>query len=87
MHNGEFKHKTLSYLNGDTLFDHKDPLTGERLLFARSYYDYDEDGKKVIEWLEVWDKIYLTRFKKSVGKSVYQKILETFGIDGYSTCI
>lgn len=85
LNNGEFKHKTLSYLNGDTLFDHKDPLTGERLLFARSYYDYDEDGKKVIEWLEVWDKIYLRRFKKSVGKSVYQKILETFGIDGYTS--
>lgn len=84
LNNGEFKHKTLSYLNGDTLFDHKDSLTGERLLFARSYYDYDEDGNKVIEWLEVWDKTYLTRYKKNLGKSISQRILDVFGIDGYT---
>ena len=84
LNNGEFGYKTLSYLNGDTLYPHRDSITGEMLLFARSYYDYDEDGNKVIEWLEVWDKTYLTRYKKSVGKTISQKILNVFGLDGYS---
>lgn len=84
MKDGEFEYKTLSYLNGDTLYPHIDSITGEMKLFARSYYDYDEDGNKVIEWLEVWDKTYLTRYKKSLGKSISQRILDVFGIDGYS---
>ena len=32
---------------------------------ARSFYDYDENGEIVVEWLEVWDGTYLTRLKKT----------------------
>jgi len=84
MNNGEFGYKTLSFLNGDTLYPHRDPLTGKMLLFARSYYDNDEDGNQITEWLEVWDEVYLTRYKKSAAKTIPQRILNIFGIDGYS---
>lgn len=59
-----FGAKTLSYLNGDILYPHFDSITGKMNLFARKYYDYDEDGVESIEWIEVWDKTYLYRFKK-----------------------
>ncbi|MGJ7024924.1 phage portal protein [Petrimonas sulfuriphila] len=82
--NGEFGYKTLSFLDGDVLYPHKDPITGEMLLFARSYFDYDEDGNRITEWLEVWDNTYLTRYKRSTGKTISQRILSIFGIDGYT---
>lgn len=82
INNGVFGYKTLSFLNGDTLYPHFDPITGEPLLFARSYYDYDEDGNKITEWLEVWDDTYLIRYKKGKG-SLKNRIRDIFGIDGY----
>lgn len=60
---GHFGAKTLSYLNGDVLYPHFDSITGKMNLFARKYYDYDENGIESIEWLEVWDKTNLYRYK------------------------
>ena len=83
---GVFGYKTLSYLNGDMIYPHRDSLTGEYKLFARSYYDYDDEGNKIVEWLEVWDKTFLTRYKRNEGKNktISDKILNMFGVDGYS---
>lgn len=83
--NGKFGHKSLSFQNGDTLYPHYDPLTNDLLVFARSYYDYNDNGDKVIEWLEVWDKTYLYRYKKAENgvKGIVNKVLGIFGIDGY----
>lgn len=84
--NGEFGYKALSYLNGDTLYPHYDSVTGKPSLLARSYFDYDDEGNKVVEWLEVWDDTYLSRFKKTGEKyqTITEKILGIFGFDGYS---
>lgn len=86
LNNGEFGYKTLSYLQGDTLYPHYDSITGRPSLLARSYFDYDDQGDKVVEWLEVWDKTYLTRFKKNGEKyaTITDKLLGMFGFDGYS---
>ena len=81
---GEFRYKMLSYMNGDTLYPHINSLTGKMDIFVRSYYDYDEDGKKIIEWLEVWDKEWLSRYKKTQEQTVVDKIKEMFGVEGYS---
>lgn len=62
--------KSLSYMNGDTLYPHYDSITGELTLFARSYYDYDDEGNTTAEWLEVWDKKYMYRYKKEWGRGV-----------------
>lgn len=85
MSDGVFGYKTLSYLNGDTLYPHYDALTGKLSLFARSYYSYDDSGKKVNEWLEVWDKTYMYRFRRPEqgAKAVFYKIAGMFGASGY----
>lgn len=83
--NGEFGFKSLSFQYGDTLYPHYDQLTNELLLFARSYYNYDEEGNRIIEWLEVWDNTYLYRYKRAERglKGAVNRILDIFGIDGY----
>lgn len=83
---GKFGYKVLSYNDDNILYPHYNSLTGELELFARSYYDYDDKGDVVVEWLEVWDKINLMRFKKSGEKyrSFMEKVLGVFDLSGYS---
>lgn len=88
--NGKFGAKSLSFINGDILYPHHNSITGELEVFARKYYDYDEDGNARIEWVEVWDDTYLYRYKRDVGekdKNVVQKAFEhiksVFGVGGY----
>lgn len=85
LNNGTFGSKLLSFLNGDRLYPHYDSITGELLYFARSYNDYDEEGEVVIEWLEVWDKQNLYRYKRSgeAYKNIFDKLLSIFRLDGY----
>lgn len=82
---GIFGWQSYSYKSGSTLFPHYDNR-GKLTLFARSFFDYDENGDVVIEWLEVWDNKYLTRLKKTGEKhrNVLDKILNAIGAEGYS---
>lgn len=82
--NGEFGWRTFSYKTGSTLYPHFDNR-GKLKLFARSFYDYDNEGEIVVEWLEVWDNTFLTRLKKAGEKyqNVYEKILSALGASGY----
>lgn len=84
MKNGKFGWRVLSYLNGDTLYPHYDD-TGELELFARSYANYDEEGRSVTEWLEVWDKKYMYRFRRNGpdARNVADIVIRAFGFDGY----
>lgn len=86
LNNGEFGFKVLSYLNGDTLYPHYDSVTGKLSVFARSYYDYDDEGEIVCEWLEVWDDKTLRRFKKAGDKyqTFMDKIMGVFNLSGYT---
>lgn len=82
---GRYGAKTLTYENGDTLYPHFDSITGELELFARKYYDYDEDGTAIIEWLEVWDKTYLYRYKRDLAENgMLRTVLNRiFSVSGY----
>lgn len=82
---GHFGARTLSFMDNDTLYPHFDSITGELKLFARRYYDYDEEGTKTTEWVEVWDDTYLYRYRKGSGKgeALLAKIKEIFGMSGY----
>ena len=87
MSNSKLGTKVLSYLNGDTLYPHFDPLTGELVLFARAYNDLDDKSNIVTRWVEVWDDTYMYRFKQggdisTMGRMV-QRIKEAFGLSGY----
>lgn len=83
--NEVFGWQTYSYKTGSTLYPHYDNR-GRLNLFARSFYDYDENGDVIVEWLEVWDDKYLTRLKKTGEnyKNVWERILGALGASGYT---
>ena len=82
---GKMGTKVLSYLNGDSIFPHYDPITGKLNSFARKFGSYDEEGKEIISWVEVWDDTYLSRYKQTKEgiKGLYNKAKDYFGMDGY----
>lgn len=85
MNNRKLGFRVLSYLYGDTLFPHYDPITGEMETFARKFSSYDEQGNESVSWIEVWDKTYLTRYKKSANglKKAVSEVKEFLGLEGY----
>lgn len=85
LENGVFGWQTYSYKTGSTMYPHYDNR-GRLKIFARSFYDYDENGDIVVEWLEIWDDTYLTRLKKTGEKyqNVYEKVLGRLGASGYT---
>ena len=86
MENGKFGWKALSYFtNRDILYPHYDNF-GNMSVFARQYNDYDENGKELTTWLEVWDKEYLTRYRRDKGGAtgIINNIKEMFGLSGFN---
>ena len=76
--------RTFSFLNDDKLYPHLNSITGEMELFARKYYDYDDEGEAVTEWIEVWDDTYIYRCKHSLKpKNVTSFIKTIFGLNGF----
>lgn len=76
--------RTFSFLNNDKLYPHLNSITGEMELFARKYYDYDDEGEAVTEWVEVWDDTYIYRCKHSLKpKNVTSFIKTIFGLNGF----
>lgn len=84
---GKAKARTLSYIKGDTLYPHRNSITGEMEIFARKYADYDENGRYSAEYVEIWDDKNLYRARRAVSRTRTQKIIEKikdfFGISGY----
>lgn len=81
---GHARARTLSYMKGDTLYPHRNSITGKMELFARKYADYDEEGRYSTEYVEIWDNKYLYRAKRGMSKhAIVQKIKDFFGISGY----
>lgn len=77
MNEGKVFTKNLSYFDGDTLYPHYDSITGQMTLFARRYSDYDEEGKELISWVEVWDNKKCTVTGRIKGNSRSNKQSET----------
>lgn len=87
---GKFGAKTLSFKHGDWLYPHFNSITGDLEVFARKYYDCDQDGLTRTEWVEIWDDTYLYRLrndtvdeKRNAVDKVVDRIKGIFGIDGY----
>lgn len=85
MSGGKFGARSLSYFDGSELYPQYDPLTGEMTLFARKYSAYDWTGGKVADFVEVWDKTHLYRYRRGYdkGKTFKEKIGSFFGLDGF----
>jgi len=77
--------RVLSYKTGDTLFPQYDPLIGKMDKFARKFSSYDEQGKETVSWVEVWDDVYLSRYRQAtVGiRGTVSKVKDYLGMDGY----
>ena len=83
--NGKMGARVLSFLNGDTLFPHYDPITGKMNTFGRKFCSYDEDGKENKVYVEVWDDKYLSRYRQSVKglKGAVNKAKDYIGLDAF----
>lgn len=56
--------RTFSYENGDILYPHFDPMTGELALFGRLYSMPDDNGN-LTDYLDVYDRTSYMRYRKS----------------------
>lgn len=66
LYGGEAGWRVLSYANGDTLWPHYDPMTGDLALFGRSYH-MDAGGGTGAEFLDVWDGTRYMRWRRGGG--------------------
>lgn len=63
MKDGKVGWRTFSYLDGDVLYPHYDPFTGELALIGRLYSAEDWDGKRQ-QRLDVWDTRNIVHYVK-----------------------
>lgn len=69
MSDERFGWRAMSYESGDTLYEHKNPLTGETALLGRYYTMPSDDGRDDIQYLDVWDKTNYIRYKRDMDKA------------------
>lgn len=55
--------RVFSHTCGDTLYPHNDPMTGELVLFGRSYVMNSGADGKPETYLDVWDRTHYMRWK------------------------
>lgn len=86
LHDKQVYTKTLSFLNGDTLYPHYDSITGKLSAFARKFVDYDSDAKERVVWVEAWDDEYMYTYRqdKQGLAGAVNKIKEWFGMSGFT---
>lgn len=77
--------RVFSYENGDTLYPHYDPMTGKLALFGRKYSMRSEDGKEIVQYLDVYDSQYWARYRMEVAgvKGAVAKAKETLGMSAW----
>lgn len=88
MNNGKFAWKVLSFLKGDKLFPHYDTKTGELNLLARTYCNFDETGKIINRFIDVWDNEFYYCFKRdgeadTAIEKFKQATLSLFNMNSY----
>lgn len=86
LYDGKVRTKTLSYLNGDTLFPHYHSVTGELDAFARQFTDYDAEANERTSWVEVWDDKYMYTYRQNRQgiSGAINRIKTLFGLSGYT---
>lgn len=81
---GKLGRKVLSFLDDERIYPHFDSLTGELMVFARTFYDYNEEGKETVEWAEVWDDTYKYLLRRDLVNNPITRIKEFFGMTGFT---
>lgn len=88
--NGKFGWKSLSFLDGDRLYPHYDLKTGKLSVFARSYSNYDENGRVIKRYVDVWDNKYYYRYSasgeenSSLTERFKNALKSVFNVGGYT---
>ena len=77
--------RVFSYLNGDTLYPHYNPMTGEIALLGRHYMQEDEDGNKT-EYLDVIDNTHYAIYRLDFADGKRNWKLESTERHGFNTC-
>lgn len=88
MDNGKFGWKILSFLDGDRLYPHYDLRTGKLNVFARAYSNYDENGRVIKRYVDVWDDKYYYRYvadgePTGVAGRIKNFFMDIFNVGGY----
>lgn len=74
--------RVFSFLDGDVLYPHYDPITGKLAVFGRKYSVRDGNDNEIEEYLDVYDNKYFMRYKRhKVG--VMNKVKSILGMDGW----
>ena len=83
---GKVNIKNYSYLDGDCLYYHTNPITDEPMYFVRTFSDLDESGGIVTRYAQVFDKKYMYFLKEDARGlgGLISKFKGTLGLDGYS---
>lgn len=75
--------KTFSFENGDILYPHYDPLSGELALFGRLYSMEDDSGEST-NYLDVYDENYYMRYRQGEGTQWEVDVEPT--LHGFTEC-
>lgn len=83
--NGKMGWRIFSFVDGDVLYPHYDPMTGRLAVFGRRYSIRDSKGNEVMQYLDVWDDTYYMRYKynKKGVTGASNTVKEWFGLDGW----
>lgn len=82
---GRFGYRVFSYENGDVLYPHYNPVTGELCLLGRTYSQYDSDGKEYVQYLDVWDNTSYCRYRYNLKgvKGLVASVVDKVGGDAW----
>lgn len=78
--------RSYSYKEGYRLYPHYDRQSGRMSHFAIRFYDYDEEGREITEWAEVWDRkrYYLLRRGGKDSRRIGDRLRRISGMDGFT---
>lgn len=82
MSNGKLGWRVFSFMEGDVLYPQYDPMTGRLAVFGRKYTVRDDDGKELVEYLDVWDDSYYMRYRQD-KTGVISKVKNAVGLRGW----
>lgn len=78
--------RVFSFLDGDVLYPHYDPITGKLAVFGRKYSVRDGNDNEIEEYLDVYDNKYFMRYKRHKA-GVMNKVKSILGMDGWEVDI
>jgi hypothetical protein len=77
--------RVFSFLDGDILYPHYDPLTGKLAVFGRKYVVRDSQDNEMEEYLDVYDNTHYARYKRAKNglKGAVNKVKGVLGMDDW----